>query len=188
MTTATAVRPAVWSIDPTHTDVAFAVRHMGLSTVRGRFDAVEGTIRTGEDDAPTSIDVTIETASIRTGPADRDAHLRSADFFDADANPTIRFVSTAVEARGEGRYAVTGDLTMAGRTRSVVLDAEIGQPIRDPFGLTRRAATASARINRKDWGLSWNQVLEAGALLVSEQVQIELDVQATQLHEDGTQG
>lgn len=188
MTTTTTVRPAVWGIDPTHTDVAFAVRHMGLSTVRGRFGAVEGTIRTGEDDAPTSIDVTIETASIQSGTADRDAHLRSADFFDADANPTIRFVSTGVEARGEGRYAIRGDLTMAGRTQPVVLDAEIGQPIRDPFGLTRRAATARARINRKDWGLSWNQVLEAGALLVAEEVKIELDVQATQQDEGGANG
>lgn len=180
MSTSTASAAATWAIDPTHTDVAFSVRHMGLSTVRGRFGSVAGTIRSDESGAPASIQVEIDTASIATGTADRDAHLRSADFFDADANPTITFVSTSIDAKGDGRYDVAGDLTMHGVTRPVVLDAEIGEPIRDPFGLTRRAASASTRINRKEWGLSWNQVLEAGSLLVSEEVKIELDVQATQ--------
>ena len=180
MSTATAVRPAVWGIDPTHTDVTFAVRHMGLSTVRGRFDAVSGTVRTGESGAPEAITVEIQTASIQTGTADRDAHLRSSDFFDAESFPVITFASTSVEALGGDAYRVIGDLTMRGETRSVALDAEIGAPIQDPFGLTRRAATASTRINRKEWGLTWNQVLEAGALLVSEEVRIELDVQVTQ--------
>jgi len=178
-TTAPATADATWAIDPTHTDVAFSVRHMGLSTVRGRFGTVAGTIRSDEAGVPAAIQVEIETASIQTGTADRDAHLRSADFFDAEANPTITFVSTSVQAKANGRYDVAGDLTMRGVTRRVVLDAEIGEPIQDPFGLTRRAASASTRINRKDWGLSWNQVLEAGSLLVSEEVRIELDVQAT---------
>lgn len=179
-TVATATAPATWAIDPTHTDVAFSVRHMGLSTVRGRFDTVRGTVETGADGRPTAIRVELDTASINTGTKDRDAHLRSGDFFDAAAHPTITFVSTAVAHRGGERYAVEGELTMRGVTRPVVLDAEIGDPIRDPWGLTRRAATASATIQRKAWGLTWNQILEAGALLVAEDVRISLDVQVTQ--------
>jgi hypothetical protein len=111
---------------------------------------------------------------------DRDAHLRSGDFFDADANPTITFVSDRVTPAGGGRYEVAGDLTMHGVTKPVVLDAEIGAPITDPWGAQRRAATASAKLNRKDWGFTWNQILEAGALLVSEDVKLSIDVQVTQ--------
>lgn len=178
--TTVATTPATWAIDPTHTDVSFSVRHMGISTVRGRFDAVAGTVETGDDGRPTAVHVEIETASIATGTTDRDRHLRSADFFDAEAHPTITFVSTAVTHRGGDRYEVAGDLTMHGVTRPVLLDAEIGEPIHDPFGLTRRAATASAQLNRKEWGLTWNQILEAGALLVAEDVKLSLDVQVTQ--------
>lgn len=180
MTTTTTTTPATWTVDPTHTDVAFSVRHMGLSTVRGRFEKVGGTVETGADGLPNAIRIEIETASINTGTQDRDAHLRSADFFDAEANPTITFVSTEVRARGDERFEVVGDLTMHGVTRPVVLDAEIGAPITDPWGLQRRAATASAKLNRKEWGLSWNQILEAGSLLVSEDVKLSIDVQVTQ--------
>jgi polyisoprenoid-binding protein YceI len=178
--TTVATTPATWTIDPTHTDVAFSVRHMGLSTVRGRFEQVAGTVETGADGAPTAIRIEIATASINTGTKDRDAHLRSADFFDAEANPTITFVSTGVTARGGERFEVAGDLTMHGITKPVVLDAEIGDAITDPWGLQRRAATASTKINRKEWGLTWNQILEAGALLVSEDVKLSIDVQVTQ--------
>ena len=178
--TTVATMPATWTIDPTHTDVAFAVRHMGLSTVRGRFEQVVGTVETGADGVPTAIRIEIETASIQTGTKDRDAHLRSPDFFDAAAHPTITFVSTGVTARGDERFEVTGDLTMHGVTKPVVLDAEIGDPITDPWGQQRRAATASAKLNRKEWGLTWNQILEAGALLVAEVVKLSIDVQVTQ--------
>jgi polyisoprenoid-binding protein YceI len=178
--TTVATTPATWTIDPTHTDVAFSVRHMGLSTVRGRFEQVAGTVETGADGAPTAIRIEIATASINTGTKDRDAHLRSADFFDAEANPTITFVSTGVTARGGERFEVAGDLTMHGITKPVVLDAEIGDAITYPWGLQRRAATASTKINRKEWGLTWNQILEAGALLVSEDVKLSIDVQVTQ--------
>jgi polyisoprenoid-binding protein YceI len=180
MTTQVATAPATWTIDPAHTDVAFSVRHMGLSTVRGRFERVAGTVDTGADGAPTAVRIEIETASINTGSKDRDAHLRSGDFFDADANPTITFVSDRVTELEGGRFEVAGDLTMHGVTKPVVLDAEIGAPITDPWGAQRRAATASAKLNRKDWGLTWNQILEAGALLVSEDVKLSIDVQVTQ--------
>ncbi len=176
----TLTKPATWAIDPTHTDVAFSVRHMGLSTVRGRFGTVAGTVKTDENDRPSEVRVEIATDSISTGSADRDAHLRSGDFFDAEAHPTITFVSTDVRHRSGDRFEVQGDLTMHGVTKPIVLDAEIGDPIRDPFGLVRRAATATGKIHRKDWGLTWNQVLEAGSLLVSEDVRLTLDVQVTQ--------
>ena len=181
MTTTTASRttPATWTVDPAHTDVAFSVRHMGLSTVRGRFEQVAGTVETGVDGAPTAVRIEIETASINTGTKDRDAHLRSGDFFDAEAHPSITFVSTRVTDRGGERFEVEGDLTMHGVTKPVVLDAEIGEAITDPWGLPRRAATASAKLNRKEWGLTWNQILEAGALLVAEEVKLSIDVQVT---------
>lgn len=168
-----------WTIDASHTQIEFSVRHMGLATVRGRFNAFSGEVDTDAEGAPSAIRVDIEAASIDTNNADRDAHLRGGDFFDADAEPTITFRSTGITPEGGGRYTVAGDLTMRGVTRSVELDAEIGAPITDPFGLRRRAATASGVINRKDFGLTWNQVLEAGALLVGEEVKLSLDVQVT---------
>ena len=179
MTTQVATTPATWTIDPAHTDVAFSVRHMGLSTVRGTFERVAGTVETGVDGAATAIRIDIETASITTGSKDRDGHLRSAEFFDAESNPTITFVGTRVTPRDGERFEVAGDLTMNGVTKPVVLDAEIGAPITDPWGMQRRAATASAKLNRKEWGLTWNQILEAGALLVSEEVKLSIDVQVT---------
>jgi polyisoprenoid-binding protein YceI len=123
--------------------------------------------------------VDVETASIDTNAADRDAHLRSADFFDAEAHPTITFRSTEVRPLGGDRFEVVGDLTMHGVTRPVELDAEVGDPVRDPWGQRRRAAVVGGRILRKEFGLTWNQVLEAGALLVGEEVKLSFDVQVT---------
>jgi polyisoprenoid-binding protein YceI len=168
-----------WTIDPAHTQIEFSVRHMGLATVRGRFGAFGGTVVTGADGAPSAVSVDVETASIDTNAADRDAHLRSADFFDAAAHPTISFRSTAVMPRGGDRFRVLGDLTMHGVTRRIELDAEVGDPIRDPWGQQRRAAVVGGRISRKEFGLTWNQVLEAGALLVGEEVKLSFDVQVT---------
>jgi polyisoprenoid-binding protein YceI len=168
-----------WTIDPAHTQIEFSVRHMGLATVRGRFGAFGGSVVTDDAGAPSAVSVEIDTASIDTNAAARDAHLRSADFFDAEANPTIAFRSTAVRPLGRDRYEVEGDLTMHGVTRSVVLDAEVGDEVRDPWGLLRRAAVVGGKIQRKDFGLGWNQVLEAGALLVGEEVKLSFDVQVT---------
>ncbi|MBW6455248.1 MAG: YceI family protein [Trueperaceae bacterium] len=168
-----------WTIDALHTQIEFSVRHMGLSTVRGRFKAFGGSVTTGDDGAPTAVAVDIETASIDTNAADRDAHLRSPDFFDAAAHPTITFRSTGVRAIGGDRFEVVGDLTMHGVTRPITLEAEIGDPIRDPWGQARRAAVVGGKLNRKDFGLAWNQILEAGALLVGEEVRLSFDVEAT---------
>ncbi len=172
-----------WTIDPSHSQLGFSVRHMGLSTVRGRFTRFTGSIELEVNDEPAAIAVDVETASITTDAADRDAHLRSGDFFEADAHPTITFRSTAFRPKGD-RYEIEGDLTMRGVTRRVVLDAELGPIINDPFGMQRRGAVGHARINRKDWGLTWNQVLEAGSLLVGEEVTLSIDVQVTAARTD----
>jgi polyisoprenoid-binding protein YceI len=170
---------ATWTIDPSHSQIEFAVRHMGLATVRGRFQSFSGSVISDDQGVVSGIHVDIETASINTNSADRDGHLRSADFFDAETHPAITFRSTGVESLGGEDYQIHGDLTMHGVTRSVTLKTEIGGAITDPWGLKRRAASASGTLNRKDFGLSWNQILEAGSLLVGEEVKLNLEVQAT---------
>ena len=158
----------IWNIDTTHSNVDFSVRHMGVSTVRGKFREFSGFLESDENLVPQRLEVTIETASIDTGVDDRDAHLRSADFFDAENNPQITFKSTDIQDKGGNKFAVTGDLDMHGVTNPVTFNMDGVQPITDPYGLQRAAAEGTAELNRKDWGLTWNQVLEAGSLLVSE--------------------
>lgn len=167
-----------WKIDPSHTSIEFAVRHMAISTVRGRFKKVSGSIEIEGDDILKSIAATIEAGSIDTAEPQRDTHLRSLDFLDAGNYPHLVFRSTAVEALGDGRYLVDGILTIRDLARPVRFEVEATTPIIDPWGNRRVGATASAKLNRKDWGLVWNQVLEFGALLVGEEVRFTLDVQA----------
>ncbi|ADD27856.1 YceI family protein [Meiothermus ruber] len=167
-----------WNLDSSHTTVAFAVKHMGFFTVRGQFKKVAGTVTTNEQGVPSQISVSIEAASIETGEAQRDAHLRSPDFLDAEQYPQIRFESSQVEALGQNRYKIHGNLTIRDTTRPVTLEAEVSPAIKDPWGLTRIGATATGVINRKDWGLTWNQVLEFGALLVGEEVKLNIEVEA----------
>ncbi len=168
-----------WVIDPTHTTVGFAVRHLGFATVRGSFKTFSGTVQADESGQVSAVDVEIDAASIDTGVADRDAHLRSPDFFDAENHPKVTFRSREVIQLQDGEYRVVGDLTMHGVTKSVTLDTEAGPTIKDPWGLTRRSATLTGKLNRKEWGLTWNQLIEAGALMVSEEVKLSIDVQAT---------
>ncbi len=167
-----------WNLDSSHTTVAFAVKHMGIFTVRGQFKKVAGTLEANEQGVPSKIEVAIDAASIETGEAQRDAHLRSPDFLNAEQYPELRFVSNQIEALGGNRYNIHGDLTIRDITRPVVLEAELNAPVKDPWGLTRTGATATGMINRKDWGLTWNQVLEFGALLVGEEVKFTIEVQA----------
>lgn len=168
----------VWAIDPAHSNVEFAVRHMMISTVKGRFADVAGTITLdAADPARSRADVTIGAASIDTRAEQRDQHLRSADFFDVERHPQIRFVSTGVEPVGDAEYRVTGDLTMHGVTRAVTLTATEEGRTRDPWGNDRAAFSATAKVNRKDYGLSWNQVLETGGVMVGEEIRISLDVE-----------
>lgn len=171
-----------WQIDPAHTSVEFAVKHMMFTTVRGRFKDVKGTIEADEENPGKSrVNVEIDAASLDTGVADRDTHLRSADFLDVQNHPMITFRSKRVEgaAKGEGdRFRVTGDLTIRGKTMEVTLDCEFEGTGKDPWGGTRAGARATARIDRREWGLKWNQALETGGVLVANEVKIEIEVQA----------
>lgn len=173
------VGTTVWMIDPTHTDVGFSVKHMMITTVRGRFSGVTGRIELDEEQPErSSVDVTIDAASITTGTPDRDNHLRSADFLDVASWPELTYRSRAVEATGEGSWRVTGDLTIHGATKTVVLEvAEEGRG-RDPWGGTRASFHATAKIDRRDFGLTWNAALETGGVLVGNEVKIALEVQA----------
>jgi polyisoprenoid-binding protein YceI len=169
-----------WQIDPGHTTVGFTVRHLTISSVRGQFDKVAGTITAnGNDPASAVIEATIETASIDTRSADRDADLKSANFLDVTKYPTMTFKSKKVEAAGPGKFNVVGDLTLHGVTKEVTLAVEVpGPPIKDPWGNTRAGASATTTISRKDFGLTWNKMIEAGGAVVGDAVSIEIDVEA----------
>jgi polyisoprenoid-binding protein YceI len=167
-----------WNIDPSHSTVGFSIRHMVFSKVRGRFLKLTGAIQLDDDLAKSWVEVTIDAASIDTGTAQRDNHLRSADFFDVEQFPELRFRSARVEDLGEGRLRVVGELTIRDTTREVALDVEPAGRGMDPWGNERIGYVANASIDRKDFGLKWNQLLEAGGVLVGDRVDIELDVQA----------
>jgi polyisoprenoid-binding protein YceI len=167
-----------WEIDPAHSQVTFKVKHMMFTTVRGSFKVLSGTLHIDEQNpANSEVDAQVETASIDTGEPKRDEHLRTPDFFDAQQYPTITFKSTSVEPAGGNEYNVTGDLTMHGVTKPVTLKAEYGGQGKTPFGTVVAGLSARGRINRKDWGLSWNAPLEAGGWLVGEDVDIEIDLE-----------
>jgi polyisoprenoid-binding protein YceI len=167
-----------WAIDPSHSSVEFAVRHLGLATVRGRFKRLSGSVELDEEGRLQRIAATIDASSIDTGVEQRDAHLRSPDFLDAARYPTIEFRSTAVQPRGDGTYHLTGELTMRGQTHPVGFDVEAAAPITDPWGNQRAAAAATGKLDRTQWGLTWNQALELGGWLVGEEVRFTLDVSA----------
>jgi len=166
-----------WAIDPAHSHVGFSVRHMMISTVKGRFGTVAGTVELDEDLTTGSVEATIDVASIDTREAQRDAHLRSADFFDADRFPTITFKSRRVAKAAPDKLTVTGDLTIKGVTREVVLEVVEEGRGTDPWGGERAGFTAHTTINRRDFGLTYNQVLETGGVLVGEDIKISLDVE-----------
>jgi polyisoprenoid-binding protein YceI len=169
---------AVWNIDPTHSQAEFGVRHMMIATVKGHFSDISGTVVVEDGDPTTAqIDVAIGVASIDTRVGQRDQHLRSPDFFDAERFPTLTFRSTSVERVGEDHYEITGDLTIRDVTRPVTLDAQGLGSVRDPWGNERAGYSATARINRKDFGLNWNQVLETGGVVVGDEVKINLEVE-----------
>jgi polyisoprenoid-binding protein YceI len=169
-----------WQIDPAHTNVEFSVRHMMISNVKGQFLKTSGTITlNGTDPASAKIDATIDATSINTRVDQRDEHLKSSKFLDVDRFPTITFKSTKAEADGPGKWKVTGDLTLHGVTKPVVLDVEsTGTQVTDPMGETRSGASATTKISRKDFGLTWNQPLETGGVMVGDEVAISIDVEA----------
>jgi polyisoprenoid-binding protein YceI len=165
-----------WDIDPAHTTVGFWVRHLGVTKVRGRFEAFRGDIVIGERPESSRVHVVIDAASIDTREAERDEHLRSGDFLDVEHHPTLTFTATEVRRRGR-RWELAGDLTIRGVTRPVVLDTTFEGGAIDPWGGRRVMFNAATTIERADFGLSWNQVLETGGVLVGRKVTIELEVQ-----------
>lgn len=167
-----------WTIDPTHAELGFAVRHLMISTVRGRFGAVSGTITVDEENPNNStVDVTVDVGSIDTRQEMRDNHLRSADFFDVENHPTMRFVSKRIEGDVHGKFHVIGDLTIRGITREVALTATLEGRTRDPWGNERAGFSAAGKINRREFGLNWNQALETGGVLVGDDVKLTIDVE-----------
>lgn len=173
---------SVWKIDPAHTSVEFAVKHMMMTTVRGRFKELSGTISIDELNPDHSyVDVEIEAASVDTGAPDRDAHLRSPDFFDVEHYPKIRFRSKRIEGahQTEGdRFKVVGDLTIRDTTLELTLNAGFDGEGKDPWGQQRAGFMAEGDLDRRDWGLRWNQAIETGGILVANRVHLQLEVQA----------
>ena len=165
-------------IDPSHTEVGFVARHAMVTKVRGYFRDLEGTITVAENLADSTATATMKTDSVDTGSADRDGHLKSADFFDVENNPEITFVSTGVNNVSGNTFDVTGDLTINGVTKPVTLAAEYDGTAQDPFGNVRAGFTASTTVEREDWGLTWNASLETGGVLVSKKITLNLEISA----------
>jgi len=170
---------STWSIDPDHSNVGFKVRHLMVSNVKGNFEKFSGTVDLNDKDITKSkVEVSIDTNSINTNVQKRDDHLRSADFFDVAKYPAMTFVSKKVAKAGKDKLKVTGDLTLHGVTRQVVLDVEgPSKESKDPWGNIRKGATATTKINRKDFGLVWNTALETGGVAVGEEVTITLEIE-----------
>ena len=170
-----------WSIDTSHSEILFRVRHMMISNVRGQFKSFSGTIDINEDNpAASSVAVSIDVASIDTRDEKRDGHLKSGDFFDAEQFPTITFTSTGVEVTGNNTGKIHGDLTIKGVTKPVVLDATFVGKAKSPWGTTSAGFNASTTINRTDFGLTWNVALETGGILVGEEITIDIELEAVQ--------
>ena len=174
MTLPEGLTPGVWTLDMSHSEVGFSVRHAGISKVRGRFNEATAEARVGDSLADSSLHASISTASFDSGDANRDAHVRGADFFDVEKYPEMTFRATGI--RGDGAdYVLTGDLTIRDVTKRVDLEVEFTGIAVDPFGATRAGFSAEADISRKEFGLTWNAALEAGGLLVSDKVKISVE-------------
>lgn len=178
-TLATPQTSTTWNIDPVHSVAEFKVKHMMISNVKGKFSGISGILKLNEADTTQSgIEASIPVATIATGDDQRDGHLKSAEFFDAEKFPSLTFKSLSVRFNGPGDHEVTGELTMHGVTKTVTFAVEgPSAPAKDPWGNTRIGLSATAKINRKDFGLGWNAALETGGVLVGEEVAISLDVE-----------
>lgn len=166
-----------WQVDPAHSSVEFSVRHLMVAKVKGRFTSFGGTVVIDDDPSQSSVEAHVGLASVDTGDEQRDAHLRSADFFDVERYPEMTFASTAVRPDGEA-WVVTGDLSLHGVTRPVELQLELNGTGRDPYGNTRAAFSATTRLSRKDFGLEWNLPLDGGGVLVGDAVDVSLEIEA----------
>ncbi len=166
----------VWKLDPTHSEISFSVRHLAISKVRGTFETFDVTIVTTDDPQQTTIEATVDVASVNTNQKDRDQHLRTSDFFLVEQYPTMTFTSTGFAGTADG-FSVTGDLTLRGVTKSVTLTGEFGGVVTDGYGQTKAGASATTKINRHDFGISWNAALEAGGFTLGDEVTISLEIQ-----------
>ena len=176
----TAGTKTIWTLDPSHSQVSFAAKHMMVTTVRGTFGDVIGQISLDENDFTNSeVEATIDVAGLTSRDAKRDGHLLSADFFDVENHPTATFKSTKIVSKGGDKYEVTGDLTVRGETKPVVLNAEYDGKGVNPWGQEIMGFSAVTEINRKDWNLNWNVALEAGGVLVSDTIKVSLEIEAT---------
>ena len=178
-TTAAPGSVTTWNIDPAHSAAEFKVKHMMISNVKGKFSGLSGVLKLDETDyTHSTVEASIPVASIATGDDQRDGHLKSADFFESEKFPVMTFKSTNIDSVGGGNYEVTGDLTIHGVTKCVILKVEdVSEPSKDPWGNHRIGLSGTTKINRKDFGLTYNSVLETGGVLVGEEVTITLDVQ-----------
>lgn len=173
-----------WKIDPNHSRIEFTVKHMMITTVRGRFDKFEGSVDIDAEHPENSYaEGIVDVDSIDTNAPDRDKHLRSADFFDVENYPTMHFRSTGLQMMGQDRFELYGDLTIKGTTRSVVFKAKDEGQMKDPWGNQRRAFSGEATLNRKDFGLNWNVALETGGWLVGDEIKISIDLQLVEEQE-----
>ncbi|NGF55374.1 YceI family protein [Parapedobacter sp. SGR-10] len=169
---------SIWAIDPTHSEIGFKVKHMMFTNVSGKFNAFEATIENEDDQFDTSVvSFSAEVNSVDTNNADRDNHLRSADFFDVEQFPKISFKSTEIKKINEGQFKVSGDLTIKDVTQNVTLDAEYSGLMKDPWGNTKAGVSLNGKINRKEFGLTWNAALETGGVLVGEDIKLAAEVQ-----------
>lgn len=168
-TTTNAVTAGTWQLDPTHTEIGFTVRHL-MSKVRGKFETFEGSIVTAENVADSSATVTVDLSSINTGTADRDAHLRSADFFNAETHPSMTFALTGVEQKSDDEFVATGDLTIKDVTKSITLDVDYLGQGGDPWGGTRVGFEASGVISRKDWGIDFNIPVAGEKMMIGDKI------------------
>jgi polyisoprenoid-binding protein YceI len=179
LTTGGMARASDWEIDPVHTTATFSVRHLMVSTVKGEFEKVNGNVHLDEANPTRSaIEISIDAASINTRNAQRDGHLKSPDFFDAAKFPKLTFKSTKIDKTGKNTFKVLGDLTMHGVTRPITLDVEGPSPaVKDMMGRTVRAVVARGKLSRKEWGLTWNKAVEGGGVVVSDEVQLEVNAE-----------
>ena len=177
VTTSTVLPTGTWTVDPAHSNVEFSAKHLGIATVRGAFNEFEGTFEVG-DDGSAKARGTVEVVSIDTNEDQRDTHLRSEDFFHAEVHPQLSFESTEIRAVGEDAFLIHGDLTMRGVTRPIVLEAELQGTEIDPWGNERVALEARGQLNRRDWGMTFNQALGSGNMLVSDKIRLSLDISA----------
>jgi polyisoprenoid-binding protein YceI len=170
--------PADWQLDPVHTSVEFTARHLMVSKVRGKLTDVSGTIHIAADPTESRVEARIDPRSVETGDEQRDAHLRSPDFFDVDRYPEITFRSTKLEGSSPGQFLVHGDLSVHGITRPVTLEVEYHGVTPDPWGGRRAGFSATTELNREDFGLTWNVALEAGGVLVGKKIRLDFEIEA----------